>query len=152
MPKKSKARGPSSDLAFNHAMIYVREIGPALHFYADLLGFKVIEQYQSPHGPVYARLRSPRGPATIALHIAESGQELPQSAGVRLYFEVKQLEKLCKNLEASGVKLSQPPKMMPWGWKHAYLHDPDGHEVSLYWAGVKRLQKTRMPNSKRASA
>jgi hypothetical protein len=30
---------------------------------------------------------------------------------------------------------------MPWGWKHAYLDDPDGHELSLYWAGKKRLQK-----------
>jgi hypothetical protein len=30
---------------------------------------------------------------------------------------------------------------MPWGWKHAYLDDPDGHEVSLYWAGAKRLKK-----------
>jgi hypothetical protein len=31
---------------------------------------------------------------------------------------------------------------MPWGWKHAYLDDPDGHEVSLYWAGAKRFKKT----------
>jgi len=34
------------------------------------------------------------------------------------------------------------PKRMPWGWDHAYLDDPDGHEVSLYWAGTKRLRKT----------
>jgi hypothetical protein len=27
--------------------------------------------------------------------------------------------------------------MMPWGWRHAYLNDPDGHEISLYWAGEK---------------
>jgi hypothetical protein len=33
---------------------------------------------------------------------------------------------------------------MPWGWKHAYVNDPDGHEVSLYWAGAKRFQKTDM--------
>jgi hypothetical protein len=26
------------------------------------------------------------------------------------------------------------PEVMPWGWKHAYLDDPDGHEVSLDWA------------------
>jgi hypothetical protein len=29
------------------------------------------------------------------------------------------------------------------GWKHAYLDDPDGHEVSLYWAGAKRLKKSK---------
>jgi len=32
---------------------------------------------------------------------------------------------------------------MPWGWKHAYLDDPDGHEVSVYTAGAKRLRKQR---------
>jgi hypothetical protein len=35
--------------------------------------------------------------------------------------------------------------MMPWGWKHAYLSDPDGHELSLYRAGAKRFQKTKAP-------
>jgi hypothetical protein len=33
---------------------------------------------------------------------------------------------------------------MPWGWQHAYLRDPDGHQLSLYWAGPKRFRKTRM--------
>jgi len=31
--------------------------------------------------------------------------------------------------------------MMPWGSKHAYLNDPDGHEVSLSFAGAKREEK-----------
>jgi len=48
-------------------------------------------------------------------------------------------------LESAGVVLTQPPKLMPWGWKHAYLNDPDGHEISLYWAGRKRFQKTPPP-------
>jgi hypothetical protein len=38
--------------------------------------------------------------------------------------------------------LAQQPKKMPWGWTHAYLNDPDGHEVSLYSAGQKRLKRT----------
>ena len=33
---------------------------------------------------------------------------------------------------------------MPWGWRHAYLNDPDGHEISLYWAGENRMKKTVM--------
>jgi hypothetical protein len=40
---------------------------------------------------------------------------------------------------------------MPWGWRHAYLDDPDGHEVSLYWAGRKRFQKTNEATMKRAA-
>jgi len=121
-------------------MIYVRELQPALHFYADLLGFKVIEVYPQ----AYARLRSAQGPGTLALHVIEPGKKMLPGEGIRLYFETRDLEKVCKNLEAAGTLFTQPPKVMPWGWKHAYLNDPDGYEVSLYWAGRKRLQKTVM--------
>ena len=141
MPQKKhprKAAAPA--LAFNHAMVYVRDLAPALHFYADLLGFKVIEVYPQ----AYARLRSVQGQGTLALHVIEPGKTMVPGYGIRLYFEARDLEKVCKNLEAAGTLFKQPPKMMPWGWKHAYLNDPDGHEVSLYWAGRKRLQKTVM--------
>lgn len=142
MPAKpNRPRKPSSaPLEFNHAMVYVRELAPALHFYGSLLGFKLIEEY----GGCYARLKSPAGQTSIALHLLQPGEK-PDADGLRLYFETKDLDKFCKTLEASGVALTQPPKLMPWGWKHAYLNDPDGHEISLYWAGRKRFQKTVMP-------
>ncbi|PYT25540.1 MAG: hypothetical protein DMG58_23940 [Acidobacteria bacterium] len=142
MPQKKKQsrKAVAPALAFNHAMIYVRELAPALHFYADLLGFKVIEVYPQ----AYARLQSAPGQGTLALHIIDPGKTMPPGDGIRLYFETRDLEKVCKNLEAAGTAIKQPPKIMPWGWKHAYLDDPDGHEVSLYWAGRKRMQKTVM--------
>jgi len=141
LQKKQQSRKAALPaLAFNHAMIYVRDLAPALHFYADLLGFKVIEVYPQ----AYARLRSVQGSGTLALHVIEPGKNMPPGNTIRLYFETRDLEKVCKNLEAAGTLFTQPPKVMPWGWKHAYLNDPDGHEVSLYWAGRKRLQKTVM--------
>jgi len=136
--KKRPKKGVVPALTFNHAMVYVRELAPALHFYAGLLGFKVIEVYHN----AYARLRSASGQGTIALHLIEPGKTLPPGDGIRLYFEIRGLDKVCRNLEAAGTSFTQPPKMMPWGWKHAYLNDPDGHEVSLYWVGRKRLQKS----------
>lgn len=136
--KKKKPATPALD--FNHAMIYSRDVPAALHFYADLLGLKVLEEFKTPHTCVYARLKSPGSNTTIALHALAPGEEL-HTGGVRLYFEIKDLDKFCKRLEAAGVKLSDQPKVMPWGWTHAYMNDPDGHEVSLYWAGAKRLRK-----------
>lgn len=125
---------------FNHAMIYTADVDRALGFYRDLLGFQVIETYPK----VYARLRSPKGSTSIALHLLEQGQTLdPKREGLRLYFEIKALDAFCRTLEEKGVKFKQPPKDMPWGWRHAYLDDPDGHEISLYWAGAKRFQSTR---------
>src|SRR5215471_8902539 len=82
-PKKSSAKratarkttapaasAPEADrkLTFNHAMIYVKDVERGLGFYRDLLGFKLIEDFRYENKPVYARLRSPGGDGTIALH------------------------------------------------------------------------------------
>jgi catechol 2,3-dioxygenase-like lactoylglutathione lyase family enzyme len=144
-PKKKKAsrnRNPAAGLEFNHAMIYRRDASRAVDFYSGKLGFKMIDEFRHEGFLVYARLRAPRGNSTIALHILEPGKTVPEYEGVRLYFEVKNLEAFCKSLEAAGVAFDSQPKLLPWGWMHAYLSDPDGHELSLYWAGSKRFRPT----------
>ena len=140
MPATKKPAG----LDFNHAMIYTRDLSVSLKFYSNLLGFKIVEVFEWQKRPVYARLRAPRGAGTIALHLPAPGETLPAGDGMRLYFEVRDLARFCARLEAAGVQLTKPPKLMPWGWMHAYLDDPDGHEISLYWAGAKRFRKTKM--------
>jgi catechol 2,3-dioxygenase-like lactoylglutathione lyase family enzyme len=148
--KRSSASEPEvggQRLTFNHAMVYVKDVQRALTFYHDLLGFKVIEDFRFEGKPVYARLRAPGGDGTIALHMA--GREQPlASDGVRLYFEIRDLDGFCKKLQARDFYITQLPRMMPWGWRHAYLNDPDGHEISLYWAGENRMKKTVMRAAK----
>lgn len=131
---------PESNIKFNHVIIYVKNVERSLRFYKDLLHFTLIEKY--PHE--YARLKSPKGKTTIALH-EYHGRGTSKSSNkqdIVLYFETGNLNRVCEILAHKGVKFSQMPKLMPWGWKHAYLNDPDGHEISLYWAGKKRLEKT----------
>jgi catechol 2,3-dioxygenase-like lactoylglutathione lyase family enzyme len=147
--RQTKKQKPK--VAFNHAMIYVRDVARAQHFYQDLLGLKTIDVFQFGSQAVYARLQSAIGTTTIALHQVERGHDLPPFDSIRLYFEVKDLEALCKSLQAAGVEITQLPKPMPWGWTHAYLNDPDGHEVSLYWAGVKRLRRSGTVKKKAAA-
>jgi len=60
---------------------------------------------------------------------------------VRLYFEVRDLDEFCRRLQRRGFQFVQLPTMMPWGWRHAYLNDPEGHEISLYWAGENRRRR-----------
>jgi len=141
---QKRATKTEAELSFNHAMVYSQDVGQALAFYRDLLGFKVVEEMDYGGRTVYARLRAGRGDGTLALHMVEPGKTLPPEDGIRLYFEVKDLEKFCGRLQAAGVRFSKMPAVMPWGWKHAYLDDPDGHEVSLYWAGAKRFKKSKM--------
>ena len=140
MPQTPEA---SDKLSFNHAMVYVKDVQRALDFYRDLLGFKAVDEFRHEGKPVYARLRAPGGEGTIALHMAGPGTSLV-SDGVRLYFEIRRLDDFCHKLQAKHFYITQMPRMMPWGWRHAYLNDPDGHEISLYWAGENRMKKTVM--------
>ncbi len=146
------AAAPSSDgkLTFNHAMIYCKDVERGMAFYRDLMGFKLIEDFRYEGKPVYARLRAPGGDGTIALHQAGPGASLA-SEGVRLYFEVRELDDFCRKLMQKGFYITQMPRMMPWGWRHAYLNDPDGHEISLYWAGENRMKKTVMQAAQAAA-
>ena len=119
---------PAGGPEFNHAMVYVSSAKQSLVFYRDMLGLRLVEEMQG-----YARLQSATGSTTIALHELGKGQRFDRSLeGMRLYFEVEGLDEYCNELSAKGVKFDQMPKDMEWGWRHAYLRDPDGHEISFY--------------------
>ena len=141
--KPSVALHSDGRLTFNHAMIYVKDVGRGIRFYGDLLGFKLVEDFRHEGASLYARMRAPGGDGTIALHQAGSDVSVA-SDGVRLYFEVRELDEFCRKLQQKGFYITKLPRMMPWGWRHAYLNDPDGHEISLYWAGQNRMKKTMM--------
>jgi catechol 2,3-dioxygenase-like lactoylglutathione lyase family enzyme len=150
--QKKAGASPAAEgkLTFNHAMIYVKDVERGLRFYRDMMGFKLIEDFRYEGTPVYARLRAPGGDGTIALHQAGPGVSVA-SDGVRLYFEVGELDDFCRKLQQKGFYITQLPRMMPWGWRHAYLNDPDGHEISLYWAGENRMKKTVMKAAQQAA-
>ncbi len=142
------APAPSGDkLTFNHAMIYAKDVQRSLAFYRDMLGFKSIDEFSHDGILLYARLRAPGGDGTIALHLAGPGTSIT-SDGVRLYFEIRDVDGFCRKLQSKGLYIPQMPRMMPWGWRHVYINDPDGHEISLYWAGEMRMQKTVMKAAK----
>ncbi len=148
--KAAPAPATEDKLTFNHAMIYAKDVQRVLDFYREWLGFRLIEDFRYEGKPVYARLRAPGGDGTIAVHQAGPGASVA-SDGVRLYFEVRDLDDFCRRLQRRGFYFTQLPTMMPWGWRHAYLNDPEGHEISLYWAGENRMQKTVMQAAKKAA-
>ncbi len=145
-PRKTRARA----LDFNHAMVYARDVERSLNFYSGLLGMKKVDEFRYEGKPIYARLHAREGEGTIALHQLGPGASTA-AEGVRLYFETPDLDEFCRTLQGKGFYITQLPKMMPWGWKHAYLNDPDGHEISLYWAAGGRRKKTVMQAAKKAA-
>jgi catechol 2,3-dioxygenase-like lactoylglutathione lyase family enzyme len=148
--KPSAAPDTQGKLTFNHAMIYVKDVERGIRFYGHLLGFKLIEDFRYEGKAVYARMHAPGGDGTIALH--QAGPDTTASSeGVRLYFEVPELDDFCRKLQQKGFYITKMPRMMPWGWRHAYMNDPDGHEISLYWAGANRMKKTVMKTARDAA-
>src|SRR5437762_3604799 len=53
--------------------------------------------------------RSPLFPYTTLFRSLLGPGETLNAGGVRLYFEIKQLDKFCKGLEAAGAKFSKLP-------------------------------------------
>ena len=125
-------------MRLNHVLLYVADVERALEFYRDKLGFKPLEIGL----PDYARLVASEGDATIGLHRVGSEAAPPWNEGVRLYLELEDLDAFYDRLAGLEVPFEQPPQDMPWGWRHAYLRDPDGHLLSLYHAGERRLQSS----------
>ena len=153
-PRAAPVAASASDsgkLTFNHAMIYLKDVGRGIAFYRDWLGFKLVEDFRHEGRSVYARLRAPGGDGTLALHQAGPGASVA-SDGVRLYFEVRDLDDFCNKLRKRGFYFTQLPQVMPWGWRHAYLNDPEGHEISVYWAGDLRMKKSVMKVAREAEA
>jgi catechol 2,3-dioxygenase-like lactoylglutathione lyase family enzyme len=151
VPPAAPQPQPGEKLTFNHAMIYCKDVQRALDFYRGWMGFRLLDDFKYEGKVVYARMHAPGGDGTIALHQAGPGASVT-SDGVRLYFEVRELDDFCRKLQKRGFYFTQLPTMMPWGWRHAYLNDPEGHEISLYWAGENRMQKTVMQAAKKAGS
>lgn len=93
--------------------------------------------------PDYARFECPVGGATFSLHRVD---RVPRDSGTVVYFEVEDLDARVAALEASGLRFESGPRDQPWLWREAYLRDPAGNLVCLYFAGdARRNPPWRLP-------
>ena len=86
-------------------------------------------------GPRYARFECTDGGATFSLHQVSEPTSGP---GVVVYFECSDLDARCASLREQGVRFESAPTDQRWLWREAYLRDPDGNLLCLYWAGENR--------------
>ncbi len=105
-------------------------ITKSISFY-QTLGLKLI--VKSDH---YARFECPDGTSTFSIHLTE---ELPKGAGISVYFECANLDEKVNELIRKGITFDQLPKDQTWLWREAYLKDPDGNQLILFYAGENRL-------------
>lgn len=116
-------------MQLNQVTVEVTDIDRAVAFYAGL-GLELIVLV--PH---YARFIVPGNEATFSIH--KSAQ--PVQSTTTVYFEVADLDATVEGLKAKGYQFHQEPTHQSWLWYEAYLDDPDGNPICLYFAGENRL-------------
>ena len=114
----------------NQVTVPVTDVERSIHFYTKL-GLRLIVR-SLPH---YARFECPDGEATFSLHQTE---ERAATEGIRVYFEVADLDNYVTGLIAQGIDFEELPADKPWLWREARLKDPDGNQIILYFGGDNR--------------
>ena len=117
----------------NQVTVEVTDIPRSTVFY-EQLGLVLI--VASDH---YARFVCPVGPetqgATFSIH--RSAAVAPNGGGV--YFECGDLDARVAALRAAGLVFDSGPVDQRWLWREAWLRDPDGNRLCLYFAGRNRV-------------
>jgi catechol 2,3-dioxygenase-like lactoylglutathione lyase family enzyme len=106
-------------------MLGVREMAPALAFYTEKLGLKVVMQE-----PALALLQC----GAVMLGLSRGHVNLaPQVAGAtEVVFGVDSVRAMHKALSALGIAfMSEPRQATPTDWV-AHFKDPDGHLLSIF--------------------
>lgn len=85
--------------------------------------------------PRYARLECPDGEATLSVNIADP---VTPVNNVVLYFECDELDAEVERLSSLGLQFDEDPSDRPWLWRQAYLKDPNGNKICLFYAGHNR--------------
>jgi catechol 2,3-dioxygenase-like lactoylglutathione lyase family enzyme len=114
----------------NQVTLPTADLARSVAFY-QRLGF--IQIVSNP--PDYARFECPDGEATFSLHLVPT---VPATSGTIIYFECADLDGIYARLCRQGVVFDSAPQDQRWLWREAYLRDPDGNTICLYFAGNNR--------------
>ena len=112
----------------NQVTVQVADI-PAARVFYETLGLTLI--VSSPH---YARFLCPGG-ATFSIHLASH----VRANGIAVYFECQDLDERVAALKTAGLAFNVDPVDQTWLWREAWLRDPDGNRICLYFAGDNRI-------------
>ena len=120
-------------MQLNQITLPALEVEAARDFYIKL-GFTLIVD-----GDLYARLQAPQGGTTLSVQKVEA---LPRGPCPKIYLECDSaaaLNQKVKALKATGIVFETMPTDQRWLWREAWLPDPAGNKVCLYYAGENRL-------------
>ena len=106
----------------SHLYATVSDLGRARAFWTEVLGLELLVD-----GDEYLRVGG-EGGFSMGIERAKEGDAPELEAVVRVADVVATYERL----QAQGIECFGPPEDMPWGARHIWLRDPDGHLISIY--------------------
>jgi catechol 2,3-dioxygenase-like lactoylglutathione lyase family enzyme len=130
-------------------LVYVKDVQLAPGFYRDLLGFKLVDEYRHEGKPCVLRGCAPL--AATSSHCTWQDGEPRWPA--RLYTgTLRSGNSTIFAAQVAGEALLHYANAAhdEAGWRHAYLNDLNGDEISLYWAGENRMKKDRHAKGERS--
>jgi predicted enzyme related to lactoylglutathione lyase len=114
----------------NQVTVYTNKFSESLEFYKKL-GLKIIVD----SAPRYVRFEGVGGDSTFSLNETENPSGC---SNIVLYFECEDLDGEVERLKNLGLEFEQEPVDQPWLWREAYLRDPNGNRICLFYAGENR--------------
>ena len=114
-------------MKLNQVTLPTTDLACAIAFY-DKLDFVLI--VKNDH---YARLENPSDLSTLSLELRPAVTD-----GAHVYFECDDLDARVAALKQKGVAFDSDPKDQTWLWREAWLRDPAGNRLCLYFAGENR--------------
>jgi len=118
-------------MRLNQVTIPSTDVARAVEFYKALGLIQIVDSV-----PRYVRFVCPNGDSTLSIHRVAV---VSQGEKPIVYFECDDLDMTVERLERSGITFEAKPVDQSWLWREAYLRDPDGHRICLYYAGENRL-------------
>lgn len=119
-------------MKLNQVTIGVTDMNKSVKFYQGL-GLIQIVATDDLH---YSRFVCPEGNATFSLEKVTSVTANPTTT---IYFECDNLDEKVTQLKRVGYIFETEPTDKEYLWREAYLRDPDGNIICLYYAGENRI-------------
>jgi catechol 2,3-dioxygenase-like lactoylglutathione lyase family enzyme len=114
-------------MKLNQVTLPASDLATSITFY-EKLGFVLI--VKDNH---YARLENPLDLSTLSLEKRSDGGD-----GAHVYLECDDLDARVASLKQKGVAFENGPQDQSWLWREAWLRDPSGNRLCLYFAGENR--------------
>src|SRR5262249_2258683 len=132
--KISKETHLPIDIQSGTTLLQVFDMPTSLRFYREILEFELIE---GTDDWVYLR----RGNVELMLNTAyESDERPPRPDPTRIaahddtgiFFGCPDVDAAYEHIKSKGWQ-ADPPKIVSYGMKQLYIHDPDGYNLCFQW-------------------